>query len=137
MDLDTLDTRSRANAGIDVILKHPETGEPLDIVITVLGRDSDAYADKVLEQERALMQRVSKKGRSVMPSPEQIRDDANALLAAVTVGWSGVVMGGEAIAFSPAAAENLYRQRHLSWIREQVDEAVHNRALFLPRSVSS
>jgi len=135
MDLDTLNTRAGANAGFDVELRHPETGDKIGPTIRVMGADSDAYRDKQLEQNRGRMERAARKGRMAAPTPEQMEQQGIELLVAATAGWQGLKRGGVELAFSAEAAGTLYRD--FPWIREQVDEAIHTRANFLPRSATS
>ena len=135
MDLSLLDTRAAADTGFDVALRHPKTDEPIGAVIRVLGADSDAYQHQVLEQQRERMQKMARQGRTAMASPEQMNEQAIALLAAATIGWQDIIVSGASVPFSNGAAQKLYRD--FPWIREQVDEAIHTRANFLPRSATS
>ena len=134
MDLDTLDTRKGAEAGFDVHLKHPKTNAPIGAVIRVVGADAEAYQQKTLEQQRDRMQQVARQGR-ILVEPEQQEEQGLALLAAATLSWSGITVRGVTLEFSQSAAAKLYRE--FPWIREQVDEAIHTRANFLPRSAGS
>jgi len=135
MDLATLDTRAGANAGFDVELKHPDSGDPIGAVIRVYGADSDAYKDKQLTQQRERLEKLARKGRVQPPTPEQLEQQSIELLAAATDGWQGLEIGGKPVEFNRAAAVQLYGD--YPWIREQVDAAIHDRANFLPRSASS
>lgn len=135
MDLDQLDTRRGADNGFDVQIRHPETDKPIGTVITVMGMDSDTYQQKALEHQRGRMQRVAKKGRMAIADPAAMEEQAIELLVAATVSWSGLKKGGEEVPFSAAAAHSIYRD--FPWIREQVDEAIHDRANFLPGSSKS
>lgn len=132
LDLASLDPRAGANAGFDVHLKHPDSGEPIGAVIRVHGEDSERYREKILANQRKHQEQIFRKGARGMPGPETIDQNVIALLAAVTSAWSGVIIGGQAVPFSVAAAEQLYRD--YAWIREQIEEAVKTRANFLPRS---
>lgn len=132
MELNELDTRETTFA-MDVL--HPKTGAPTGATIVLRGQDSDAYQARSLELQRRRLAQLAKKGRINGAEPEQVRMDAIDLLAACTAGWSGITRNGEPLAFSEAAAQGLYRDH--PFIREQVDEAIHQRANFLPGSSPS
>ena len=126
MDLKDLDVVAAANRGADVELVHPITREPLGSTITILGRDSDEYRAAVAEQARKRAQSRNKGAISFT----EVDDGALDILAACTTGWSGIVENGEPVQFSPAEARRIYKK--YPWIREQVDEALADRSLFLP-----
>lgn len=135
MDLD-LNTLGVAAAGFELQLTHPRTGAPLEIFITVLGADSAAYKERLLEHQRRAMADFQKT-RKFARTPEQLDADAIELLAAATQAWRNVVVDGKPLTCSEAAARTLYADPRFPWIREQVDAAIGDRANFLPRSVSA
>ena len=130
MYLYKLDMREAASRGALMVLRHPASGEELttddggQIYIELLGMDSPEYRQLI----RAAATRNVSRGRK-RPSPELLEQEGITLLAGVTKGWGGVVVGGEVIAFSPEAAKRLYTD--YAWIREQVDEFVGERGNFL------
>ena len=126
MDLKDLDVVAAANRGADVELVHPITREPLDATITILGRDSDEYRAAISEQARKRAQSRNKGAISFAEAD----DGAMEILVACTIGWDGIVENGDPIQFSLAEARRIYKK--YPWIREQVDEALADRALFLP-----
>jgi len=130
MDLNDINLEAQSNDGADVQLEHPVTGKSLEhdgkpMTIRVAGTDSAAYRNKQRELQNRRLQKIAK-GRK----PDFSNSDAEAceLLAACTLGWSGIVVGGDDIAFSQKAAEELYG-KHV-WIREQVDLFIGDRANF-------
>lgn len=129
VSLDRFDTRTRANEGVEIELKHVKTGEPMGCFITVLGTDSDAFRRLKTDRERQALDLISKKGADGDLSAEEREEAALALLAGCTVGWRELEQGGKPLVFSPAAAAQLYRD--YPPIREQVDRAIANRANFL------
>lgn len=138
IDLSSLDTVAGANAGVDVQLRHPATGDDLGITIHVLGRDSDTFKAVETRQLTQRMERVRRSGRNTNAfTPEQANEDAIELLASSTTGWSdNFVVDGKPMPFSVAAAEQIYAR--FPWIREQVDQAVGDRANFTkPLSAAS
>lgn len=121
MDLSQLNVSA---AGSSVLtLRHPATGEDLDITITLLGKDSPEYRKAVSKTGNARL--GSRKKLTV----EQAQQDGIDLLTAVTVGWSGLEENGEALPYTQDNAKRIYRE--YSWIREQADEFVHDRANFM------
>jgi hypothetical protein len=131
MDLSNLNVGEAASRGADMHLCHPLSGDRLKqddgsyIVIRLLGADAPEYRQRV---HRIANKNVQRRKKSA-PSAEQIEEQTVSLLAAITVGWEGIVVNGEALEFSEQAAKELY-QDHV-WIREQVDEFVADRANFL------
>ncbi len=132
IDLNAFDTRAGAEAGIELTLVHPKTGEPLTFAkIRILGADSDAYRDLQMQMQRRAAERMART-RKLNISPEELEAQALDLLVAVTQGWSGLTLDGAPFEYSPENARKLYTRA--TWIREQVDTAVQDRGNFLPRS---
>jgi len=130
MDLNDFNLTEASEQGADMQLEHPVTGEPLEhdgkpMVIHLAGVDSVAYRKK----QRALQnKRLQLMARSRKPDFDDIDSDGVELLAACTLGWSGLVMGGKELKFTRAEAVDLYEKQ--VWIREQVDAFVGDRANF-------
>ncbi len=132
IDLSSIDTIKGANEGFNVRIYHPGTNEDLDIVINVLGKDSDEFQKISRAQSKKRIAKMSKngfRGSSLTPPPEEIERDAIELLAACTKAWSGVVIDGAAITCTPENTVMVYER--FPWIREQVDIAIGDRANFI------
>jgi len=135
MDLGTIDLEKRSDAGAELELEHPVTGDVLmqegddekSIVINLAGIDSVAYRNK---QRELQSKRIAKAARSRSRKGDfSVSDeDSCELLAACTMGWDGIVVDGEVVKFSVKAAYTLYMER--PWIREQVDAFIGDRANF-------
>lgn len=121
MDLSTLLPADSA----PVVILHPTTNEPTDIVINMFGQDSAAYKNAI--KERARIQMAEKKKPVDLDEAER---KGIALVAAATAGWSGITENGKTIEFSQAAAVYIYTK--YIWIREQAEAAIYSRANFLP-----
>lgn len=134
MDLASLDTRQGAEQGMELQLKHPQTGDPLPCRITLLGADSDAWQNKQAELVQRRVNRLQRTKKNTA-SVADLEADSIELLCAVTAGWSGITLAGEDIPYSAEKAAWLYRG--YPWIREQAYEAVNDRGNFLPRSATS
>lgn len=130
IDLSTIDTVKGANEGFDVTIYHPGTHEDLDIVIRVLGKDSDEFNKITRAQNKKRMAKMSKGGfRAGSIPPEEFERDGIELLAACTLSWSGVVIDGEEVKCSKESAAELYER--FPWIKEQIDTAIGDRANFI------
>lgn len=131
VDLNSIDTVKGANEGFAVRIYHPGTNEDLDIVINVLGKDSDEFQKVSRAQSKKRMAKLSKGGfRASTAIPvEEIEQDGIALLAACTKSWGGVIVEGEEIECTTANAVMIYER--FPWIREQIDMAVGDRANFI------
>lgn len=134
MDLDALDTRKGAEQGFELQLAHPQSGALLAGKLVLLGQDSAAWQEKQAELVQRRVNRLQR-SKKTTASVAELEADSIELLAAVTAGWSGIVLKGEAIAYSAEKARWLYLS--YPWVREQAYEAVNDRGNFLPRSASS
>lgn len=134
-DLDTFDTIAGAQRGYELELRDPSTDLPCGRFISILGADSDAYRECMREIQRRRTERMNR-SRRFLATPEELESDALDLLASATTGWRGLAYrDGTPVPFSAAAARDLYRG--FPAIRDQVDQAVGDRALFLPKSASA
>jgi len=131
MDLSQLDTKKAADEGFTLRLTHPRSGEPLPAEIDLHGVDSEVCQRVVREQQRRHLANAVKTRRLVM-TPEAIESDSLDLLTAATRAWRGMELDGKPLEFSPEAARALYVR--FAWIREQVEQAINDRANFLPAS---
>lgn len=130
IDLSSIDTVKGANGGFAVPICHPGTSEELGIAITVLGKDSDEFQKISRQQSKKRMDRMSKGGfRNQAISPEEIEQDSLNLLAACTKSWTGVVLEGQPLPCTKENAIMLYER--FPWIKEQVDQAIGDRANFI------
>ena len=131
MDLSKLDTRPKAETGTDLILKHPGTGEPLDIAITLLGKDSKKYrvADYAAKNKSMKTMRT---GQADAGLSIEMEDAIIDVLAAVTIGWKNLQENGVDLEFSEGTARKIYTDYR--WIADQVVAHVENRNNFLPNA---
>jgi hypothetical protein len=135
MDLSKFNLEAYAEKGADMELLDPIENEVLTqdngdaVTIKLLGTDSKAYKNKNKSYQRA---RIAKMAKSRSKAVDYTVSDKDAcdMLAACTVGWSGIVVDKEVIEFSEGAAQDLYM--NYDWIREQVDAFVGDRANFFP-----
>lgn len=123
--------RKLAEGGAKLVLSDPKN-RPTEAWILLRGADSDTYQDAFREQQRKRAQAMAKARKMVVPSPEELENDALELYAATTVAWGDLDQVGVAgeLACTPKNAIELYRSR--PDIREQVDLFINERANFLP-----
>jgi hypothetical protein len=120
---------------VPVILLHPKTRQPLrdengkEAFISVVSLDSPEV-QKV--QKAALNKRLKMRGRVTLTADELEAERAETLVAA-TKEWHLVTPDGKAIAapLSETAARTIYTDARFAWIKEQVSEALDDRATFL------
>lgn len=102
-------------------LMHPVMGA-LGIYIEVVGQDSLQYRQVTKQLMKARLDRDGKK-----MDVEQMEKDNAALIASCIVGWSD---DGVFDAYTPERAKELMVMPELSWIREQLEAFVSERANF-------
>jgi hypothetical protein len=146
-DLSSLDVVTGANEGFELELYNPATQEDLGIFITVLGKDSTEFRKLQAEQNQRRLDRAGRAGNvSKMLSERQIRADGIELDAACTKSWrtvtpdadgetehskSVILVAGTELECTKQNAIKLYTD--FPWIKEQVDEAILDRANFMKR----
>ena len=118
MDISSLNTKQACNKGAKLTLKHPVTGDDLDSIV-VAGMESDAFRKAKHEMAQ---RRIDNQGKI---SIQQVEEDAIKLLASCVISWGDLTISGMTPTDSFAVLSEY------SWIREQVDAFVSNRANFL------
>lgn len=111
----------------DCVIKHPVTGEPTDIVITVYGMDSAKFRKLSLEAQKAAL-----KAKAASKDVEDTTEKDCERLAELTAAWKGLEDGGKEVRFSKAAAMDVYMRA--PEIRRQVDRFIFQVANFLPKA---
>lgn len=128
-DLAQWDTTAAANGGFDITLRHPGTGEDLDITIGVYGRDSDAFKAIQSRQNKVRIEKMRRAGRVLPIDQEQMDDDNLELLSGCTFRWSKTMeLEGKPLDFSVQNARMVYER--FPWIYEQVNQGIGDRANF-------
>lgn len=128
MDITKLDTVKASNAGADLELLHPATGEKTGVTITLAGPDSDVYR-KALRRQADRQFKTSQKRSQQHQTAAELEEEAVKVLAACTLDWQGMEEGKDALGCTPENVEHVYRK--YLWIREQVDEFVGDRQAFI------
>lgn len=113
-----------------VEIYHPVSKKPIGITINIVSTDSDLFRKATMAQQNKrikMMTRGRRTGSAL--TAEEMEEESLDLLASCTLVWDGVLMGTDPLPFTKENARELYRKH--SFIREQVDEAMADRALFL------
>lgn len=127
MDLSQLNLAELAEQGAWLTVTHPQTDEDTDLRIRLAGADSRTWQEAERSHTNKRLQQFQRRGNLTMTA-EDIEQRGIALLAAATIDWENVVEDGHRIACNVANARQLYRK--YTWIREQVDKFVGDRANF-------
>jgi hypothetical protein len=114
----------------EVVIFDPKTRKDTDIVITVYGRDSKVYKQAIRAQVNRRAKNPTRR-MALSMTAEDVENETLDLLCSCTAGWRGVLWDGKPLPFSGENARLLYERVPI--IREQVDEAIADRNLFLPR----
>ena len=144
MDLSKLNTAKGSEQGYELQLTNPATGADLGVYITVLGRDSLEFKKLQGEHSRKRIAKMHKAGIARGVDVAEIEKETIEVLSACTKSWRTIetvdgkpvsnpilILGKERLEFSRDAAARVYTE--YSWIKEQIDAAVADRANFLPR----
>jgi hypothetical protein len=133
-DAASLDTIAASNKPFELEIKHPTTGEPTGLFISVYGAHSDVYRGRI----RALADEALRKQASGKASAESIdkleQKNIDALIAA-TASWRSsddpehIVLNGEKLDCSVANIRKLYTA--ILPIRDQVTEAINDLGNFM------
>lgn len=114
MKLESLFTADAHEAGSEMQVKNPATGEPMDVWLLIRGLDSKTFRAASLDYNRKMMAAKS----------EEREDLALDLLVSITVGWRGIDEE-----FSQDKIKELYQKSPA--IRDQVDEFFTDRRNFI------
>lgn len=113
---------------------HPITKEPIGVTLTLAGPEHQARKKLRIEHQRRVRARIQKAGKLVLDDPESDAAAQVDVLVASTLGWKGLQRDGVEVAFSESAARELYEDKRLAWLREQVLNALDERELFIQTS---
>ncbi|MEJ8571226.1 hypothetical protein [Microbaculum marinum] len=125
-DLSTFDIlASNQEAGEEIEIRHPATGNKLDVHIRMAGPDSELQK----QARRWVVDSRSDRGLNRPMTDKELDEESAEMLARMTVTWRNVVIDGQKIGFSTEAAKSLYLR--FPFIREQVDHFAGRRANFM------
>jgi hypothetical protein len=121
----------------EVEIKDDE-GNPTGVFFTLASPNHPIRKQMQLSINRKLIAHANKTGKVELPDPEDAEADKIKNLAQSTLGWRGYVNDeGEDVPFSLQAATDLYKAPEMSWLVDQIDNALVDKALFTKRSAKA
>ena len=128
MDLNSLKPLM-ADDGAVLNLVHPESEEVIEgMTITLLGQDSKVYRKLQMGKQQTALNRMAKGKKAIDLDAEKLSEDSIEDLVKLTTAWTGFALDGKNLELTPDNARMVYNE--WSWIKEQVQEFVGNRANF-------
>ena len=128
MDLNSLKP-VKAEEGAVMQVVHPETEEAIDgMTITLLGQDSSVYRKIQLTKQQAILNRMAKGKKNVELDAERIGKEIIEEMAKLTTNWTGFKLDGKEL--KPTYDNVVMVYTEWSWIKDQAQEFVNNRANF-------
>lgn len=115
-------------------IKHPSTGAPTAAVVVIAGPEHPQRKRLALGRQRRMRAGWQKTGRLQLTDPEEDEADELETLVAATLGWRGLMVGGQELQWSPQAARQLYLDPKRRYFRDQVRAGLDERELFIQRS---
>ena len=118
-----------ADDGAILNIMHPETEEVIEgMTVTLLGQDSKIYRKLQLGKQQAALNRMAKGKKALDLDAEKLSEDSIDDLVKLTTAWSGFELDGSKLDCTPENVRKVYAD--WTWIKEQVQEFVANRANF-------
>jgi hypothetical protein len=118
-----------ADDGAVLNIVHPETEELIEgMTITLLGQDSKIYRKLQMGKQQAALNRMAKGKKALDLDAEKLSEDGIDDLVKLTTAWAGFTLDGKDLECTPENVRTVYAD--WSWIKEQVQEFVGNRANF-------
>lgn len=135
-DASSLNTIDACNKPAEIEIRHPVSGVPTGLFISVVGKDSDTYRGRIRAMaDESLRRQAIGKSASADTSLDKLEAKNIDALVAATAGWRtgddpAVMLNGERLEFNAANARKLYME--ILPIREQVAEAINDLGNFMP-----
>ena len=131
MDLNSLDLSKDAEAGYELTLVHPVSGDDLDGVIRVRGDKSkaiQAFSRKRVNELQRRERMLKGKGKDENLSIEELEQMHIESGIARVISWKNIKKDGEDLPFTKENAEAVFKE--YPWILEQTLDASSNLNLF-------
>lgn len=128
MDLNKLDLTKASNEGAWLTLKHPVSNDDLPMKIKIIGKDSDKFI-KLSEDFRRSTLEDMKNNKTSEQRIQTAKEYGDNLLVACTIEWQGIELDGKKLDCTADNVKLVYQR--FGWIKEQVDTAIADRALFI------
>lgn len=119
----------KAEEGATLQIVHPETEEEIaGMTITLLGQDSSVYRKIQLAKQQAILNRMGKGKKNIELDAERIGNEIIEEMVKLTTGWTGFQLEGKDLEPTPENVLMVYTE--WTWIKDQAQEFVNNRANF-------
>jgi hypothetical protein len=119
----------KAEEGAVMQVVHPETEEAIDgMTITLLGQDSTVYRKIQLAKQQAILNRMGKGKKNIELDAERIGNEIIEEMVKLTTGWTGFTLDGKELELTKDNVLMVYTD--WTWIKDQAQEFVNNRANF-------
>lgn len=135
-DAASLNTIEACNKPAEIEIKHPTTGQPTGLFISVVGKDSGVYRGRIRTMaDETLRRQAMGKPAFADSSIDKLEAKNIDALVAATVGWRSegddghITLAGERLEFAPANVRKLYTD--ILPIRDQVAEAINDLGNFM------
>lgn len=115
----------------EIEIINPRSKKGTGIFITVASRDSDIYRGVQRKQGDNRLKSIGRRTGSSNITSEEIEEEAMQLLIACTRGWRNMRLNGQELTFSTGNVRVVYDK--VPTIKEQVDDAIHDRGNFKKR----
>jgi hypothetical protein len=113
-------------------------GDRTEVVFTIAGPTHPARERFEKAASRRAQREFNKKGKASIPDdPDELLEMQIERVATFTLGWRGLIVSGKPVSYSPAAALELIGNARLAWIRDQLDAAQRDQALFTRSSAAA
>jgi hypothetical protein len=108
-----------------------QDGNPTGVVFILAGPTHPVRKAVNQAAQRKVLANHRRTGKFELPDPEETEKERVTNLTKFTLGWSGYTNDqGQVVPFSYAEASALYADPEMTWLTDQVDEALNNKALF-------
>ena len=131
-DLSSLDTIAACNKPFALDIIHPVSQEKTGVLISVVGKDSDIYRERIKAMANESLARDaanSRRGKFDPSNIDKMEDKNIDALVAATVGWENVSLNKKELEFNAENARLVYKT--ILPVREQVLEAINDLENFM------
>jgi hypothetical protein len=120
----------------DVSIKHPVTGDPIGVTLTLAGPEHPSRKSIEFARQRRARVAIQRTGKFELNDPADDAQEQIDRLAACTLAWDGVTEAGVPVECTKAAAAALYATEGLEWLRDQAAAALDEQTRFIKACAS-
>lgn len=112
-----------------------EEGNGTGVYFTLAGPTHPVRRAAQLALNRKMIAQANKTGKVELPDPEDAEQDRIKNLVQATLAWRGFVNDeGQEVPYSQDAVSELYKDSQMTWLVDQVDTALGEKANFTKRT---